>query len=79
MSGVRKTTRIAAETGKAWEQEGHHLAVPTSWVRPFSAAAYSCSLERSLGSSRPPFHFLAAQAAQIRCSGLIPHGQDVKA
>jgi hypothetical protein len=79
MSGVRKTTRIAAETGKAWEQAGHCLSVPISWDRPLSAAAYSCSLERSLRSSRPPFHFLAAQAAQIRCSGLIPHRQDVKA
>jgi hypothetical protein len=79
MSGVRRTTRIAAETEKVWEQAGHRLAVPISWVRPPSAAAYSCSLERSLRSSRPPFHFLAAQAAQIRCFGLIPHRQDVKA
>jgi hypothetical protein len=79
MSGVRKTTRIAAETGRAREQADHRLAVATFWVRPFSAAAYSCSLKRSLRSSRPPFHFLAAQAAQICCSGLILHGQDVKA
>lgn len=79
MSGVRKTTRIAAETGKAWEQAGQRLAVAISWVRPLSAAAYSCSPERSLRSSRPPFHFLAAQASETRCSGPTPHRQDVKA
>jgi hypothetical protein len=79
MSGVRKTTRIAAETVESQEQADHRLAVPIFRVRPLSAAAYSRSLERSLRSSRPPFHFLAAQAAQIRCSGLIPHRQDVKA
>ena len=79
MSGVRKTTRITAETGKAREQADHRLAVLISWVRPLSAVAYSCSLERSLRSSRPPFHFLAAQAAETRCSGLIPYRQDVKA
>jgi hypothetical protein len=78
MSGVREKTKIASEIPKVQEQAVHRLAVPISRVRPLSAA-YSCSPERSPRSSRPPFRFLAAQAAQIRRSGLIPHGQDVKA
>jgi hypothetical protein len=79
MSGVREKTEIASEIPKVQEQAYHRLAVPISRVRPLSAGAYSCSLERSLRSSRPPFNVLAAQAAQIRCTGLIPHRQDVKA
>ena len=79
MSGVREKIKIASKIPKVQEQDHHHLAVPISLVPALTLAAYSCSLERSLRSSRPPSHFLAAQAAQIRCSGLIPHRQDVKA
>jgi hypothetical protein len=79
MSGVRQKTTIAPEIPKLQEQQYHHLAVPISLVPALTLAAYSCSLERSLRSSRPPLHFFAAQVAQTRCSGLIPHRQDVKA
>jgi hypothetical protein len=79
MSGVREKTKIASKTPKVQEQEYHHLAVPISLVPALTLAAYFCSLERSLRSSRPPFHLFAAQAAQIHCSGLTPHRQDVKA
>lgn len=77
MSGVRKTTRIAARTGEGQER-ADRLAVANSTVRPLNAAAYSCSLERRPRSSRPAFHFLTSQTIQISCSGLIQHGQGVK-
>jgi hypothetical protein len=79
MSGVRKTTRIAARTGEAQEQADHRLAVATSPVRSLSTAAHSCSLEPGTRSSRPPFRFLTSQTIQISRSGLTQHRQDGKA
>ena len=78
MSGVREKTKIASKIPKVQEQEYHHLAVPIFLVPALALAASSYSPESSLRSSRPPFHFLAAQAAQVRCSGVTPHRQDVK-
>jgi hypothetical protein len=79
MSGVREKIRIASKVPKVQEQDYHRLAVSISLVPALTLAASSCSLEGSLRSSRPAFHFLVVQATQMRRSRLIPCRQDVKA
>jgi hypothetical protein len=67
MSGVRKTTRIAAETGKAWEQACHRLAATISWVRrlaqPHTLAIWNVAsvplARRSIFSLHKPLRHVA--------------------
>ena len=78
MSGVRRSTDKAAKVRTVQEHLDHRLVVSICRFQPISEAAYACSLESCLLSSRPPSHFLAALITQIRHSELLVYRRDVK-
>ena len=71
-----KIHRQSCQGRTVQEHLDHRLVVSISRFQPISEAAYACSLESCLLSSRPPSHFLAALITQIRHSELLVYRRE---